>query len=223
MNNNFGAKKWNVQKMGLLALIVIFSLVAGVAVYWRVRAMRNTDATIKFTGAIPGRVVIVYYSQSKGRNTEVVAKWIHKHIGGDLIAIEPVEPYPDAYFATLKAAKTERESGKYRPIKPVPPLEMYDVVFVGSPIWYGTYAFPVAQFLKEHPLAGKTVIPFSTHGGGGSANFERDIRSACPDATVLPGWTARGANQIERRMNIGVTAHHTEDDVVDWLNRLFAK
>jgi len=207
----------------LLAAIAVAAILAGIAVYWRVRAMRDTDASTKFTGKIPGKVAIVYYSQSKGRNTEIVAKWIQKHVGGDLIAIETVEPYPNAYFSTLRAAESERKNGKYRPIKPVPSLDSYDVVFIGSPIWYGTYAFPVAQFLKNDPLAGKKVIPFSTHGGGGSANFERDIRNACPEATVLPEFTARGANQIERRMNIGVTAHHTEDDVVEWLNRLFAQ
>ena len=42
-------------------------------------------------------------------------------------------------------------------------------------------------------------------------------------AVVLEGFTARGSNQIERRLKVGVTAHHTEDDVVRWLNGLFGK
>ena len=211
------------MSMILLAALAVAAIIAGITTYWRVRTMRNTDATTKFTGKIPGKVAVVYYSQSKGRNTETVAKWIRKHSGGDLIAIECVTPYPDAYTATLKAANAERKSGKYRPIKPMPPLDGYDVVFIGSPIWYGTYAFPVAELLKDHKFAGKTVVPFSTHGGGGAANYERDIKKACPEAKVLSGWTARGANQIERRLNIGVTAHHTEDDVVTWLNRIFPR
>ena len=216
-------KRRKIMSIILLALVAVVAILAGIAVYWRVRAMRNTDATTKFTGKIPGKVAIVYYSQSKVGNTEIAAKWIQKHTGGDLIAIECAEPYPDAYYSTLKAAGAERKSGKYRPIKPLPSLDRYDVIFIGSPIWYGTYAFPVAEFLKEHKLAGKIVVPFSTHGGGGSANYERDIKAACPEATVLPGWTARGSNQLERRMKIGVTGHHTEDDVVTWLNRIFPR
>ena len=210
-------------KIVLLALIVIFAVVAGIAVFWRVRAMRDTDATTKFTGRIPGKVAIVYYSQSKVRNTGIVAEWIRKHTGGELIAIECVKPYPNAYFATLRAAEAERKSGKYRPIKPVPPLDRYDVIFIGSPIWYGSYAFPVAEFLKENDLAGKIVVPFSTHGGGGPGSYERDVKAACPEAAVMPGWSARGSNQLERRMKIGVTGHHTEDDVVTWLNRIFPR
>ena len=73
------------------------------------------------------------------------------------------------------------------------------------------------------PLAGKTVVPFCTHGGGGKGRFEQDVQTACPEAKVLKGFTARGSNQIERRLKVGVTAHHTEDDVVRWLNGLFGK
>ena len=168
-------------------------------------------------------MAIVYYSQSKVRNTALIAKWIQKHLGGDLIEIETVEPYPEPYTLTLAAAEKERRSGQKRPVKPVPSLAAYDVVFLGTPIWYGTYAFPVEQFLKSNPLAGKTVVPFSTHGGGGAPLFARDVKAACPGAKVLEGFTARGSNQIERRLKVGVTAHHTEDDVVRWLNGLFGK
>jgi len=56
---------------------------------------------------------------------------------------------------------------------------------------------------------------------GGAPLFERDVKAACPEAKVLPGFTARGSNQIERRLRVGVTAHHTEDDVVRWLNGIF--
>ncbi|MBP7105480.1 MAG: hypothetical protein KBA83_10180, partial [Fermentimonas sp.] len=38
---------------------------------------------------------------------------------------------------------------------------------IGSPNWFKTLAPPVMSFLKRHNFAGKTVIPFCTHGGGG--------------------------------------------------------
>ena len=31
----------------------------------------------------------------------------------------------------------------------------------------------------------------------------------------------RDLNQIERRMGLGVSVRHTEDVVVEWLNRIF--
>ena len=210
--------------MKVLLVILGIVVVAAIAVVagCRMLASRSTEATVALTAKLPGKVAVVYYSQSKVGNTAIVAKWIARHTGGELVPIETVEAYPDAYGETLKAAKKDMENGGTRAIKSVPPLDGYDVVFIGSPIWYGTYAPPVAEFFKTHSFAGKTVVPFCTHGGGGAGRYFVDVRKACPAATVKEGLTIRGSNQVERRLGTGVTVHHTEDDVVNWLNAVFA-
>ena len=210
--------------MKVLLIILGVVVVAAIAVMagCRILANRSTEATVGLTARLPGKIAVVYYSQSKVGNTATVAKWIAKHTGGELVQIETVEAYPDAYGETLKAAKKDMENGGTRAIKAVPPLDGYDVVFIGTPIWYGTYAPPVAEFFKTHSFAGKTVVPFCTHGGGGAGRYFVDVRKACPAATVKEGLTIRGSNQVERRLGTGVTVHHTEDDVVNWLNAVFA-
>ena len=210
--------------MKVMLIILGIVVVAAIAVVagCRILASRSTEATVALTAKLTGKVAVVYYSQSKVGNTATVAKWIAKHTGGELVPIETVEAYPDAYGETLKAAKRDMESGGTRAIKAVPTLDGFDVVFIGSPIWYGTYAPPVAEFFKTHSFAGKTVVPFCTHGGGGAGRYFVDVRKACPAATVKEGLTIRGSNQIERRLGTGVTVHHTEDDVVNWLNAVFA-
>ena len=210
--------------MKILLVILGIVVVAAIAVVagCRILASRSTEATVALTAKLPGKIAVVYYSQSKVGNTATVAKWIAKYTSGELVPIETVEAYPDAYGETLKAAKKDMENGGTRAIKSVPPLDGYDVVFIGSPIWYGTYAPPVVEFFKTHAFAGKTVVPFCTHGGGGAGRYFVDVRKACPDATVKEGLTIRGSNQVERRLGTGVTVHHTEDDVVNWLNALFA-
>ena len=209
--------------MKVLLVILGIVVVAAVAVVagCRMLASRSSEATVALKAKLPGKVAVVYYSQSKVGNTATVAKWIAKHTGGELVPIETMEAYPDAYGETLKAAKKDMENGGTRAIKSVPPLDGYDVVFIGSPIWYGTYAPPVAEFFKTHSFAGKTVVPFCTHGGGGAGRYFVDVRKACPTATVKEGLTIRGSNQVERRLGTGVTVHHTEDDVVNWLNAVF--
>ena len=203
----------------ILGIIIIAAI--SVVVGCRMLASRSTEATVQLTAKMQGKVAVIYFSQSKVGNTAMVAKWIVKHTGGDLVPIEAVEPYPDAYGKTLKAAQKDMENGGTRTIKPVKPLDGYDIVFIGSPIWYGTYAPPVAEFFKAHDFAGKTVVPFCTHGGGGASRFFVDVRKACPKATIKDGLTIRGSNQIERRLGTGVTLRHTEDDIVNWLNAVF--
>lgn len=206
-------------------VIIVCAAVATAAVCTiagcRMFSKRSTDATIPLTAKLPGKAAVVCYSQSKVRNTATVAQWIAKHAGATLFVLEMAEPYPEPYFSTLKAAYKDFKAGTLPALKDIPDLDGYDVVFLGSPIWYGTYAMPVGTFLKANPLAGKTVAPFCTHGGGGAGRFAADLQKACPGAKLLEPLVIRGSNQIERRMGLGVSAHHTEDDVVEWLNRLF--
>lgn len=208
------------KMIGIIVGIVVVAAVVAV-VGCKLLANRSTEATVQLAAKPKGKIAVVYFSQSKVGNTATIAKWIAKHTGGDLVVIEAVEPYPDAYGDTLKVAQKDMNGGGTRAIKPVPPLDGYDVVFIGSPIWYGTYAPPVAEFFKTHNFADKIVAPFCTHGGGGEGRFYVDVRKACPQATIKDGLTIRGSNQIERRLGTGVTMRHTEDDVVNWLNAIF--
>ncbi|MBR3223260.1 MAG: flavodoxin [Kiritimatiellae bacterium] len=203
--------------LAVAVAVILACAVAGCKIFGR----RDTKATIPLTVNPHGKMAIVYYSQSQVQNTALIAKWIQKQVGGDLFPLEMVEPYPEPYRETLKIAGKHHEEGTRPQLKGIPDLAGYDIVFLGSPIWYGTYAPPVATFLGACKLSGKTLAPFCTHGGGGAGHFLADVRKTCPDAKVLDGLTIRGSNQIERRLGMGVTSHHTEDDVVEWLNRIF--
>ena len=209
------------MKMVLIILGIIAVALACAVVGCTMFSKRSTEATISLAAKPEGKIAIVYFSQSQVQNTALIAKWIQKQVGGDLIPLEMVTPYPEPYGATLKAANAERAAGTHPPLKPIPPLDGYDVVFIGSPIWYGTYAAPMMTFFDSNKLSGKTISPFCTHGGGGAGRFFDDVKKACPEAVVLDGLVIRGSNQIERRLDIGVTSHHTENDVVEWLNRIF--
>ena len=72
-------------------------------------------------------------------------------------------------------------------------LAQYDVVFIGSPNWWSTIAPPVATFLTKGDFSGKTVIPFVTHGGGGIARCEADMKKLCPGSTLLKGFAINGS------------------------------
>ncbi len=48
------------------------------------------------------------------------------------------------------------------------------------PNWWYTVPMAVHSFLEEYNFAGKTVIPFVTHGTGGLAGTIRDIRADLP-------------------------------------------
>lgn len=136
-----------------------------------------------------GNVLIVYYTFSG--NTGLVAETIKKKTGGELIKIEPVENY---YRADLEEyAKKQVDEGYKTKIKNNPiDITAYDTIFIGSPIWWFTFAPPVHTFLSEYDFKGKRVAPFCTQISA-YGSFFSDVEKACPGAKVLPGRDFRSA------------------------------
>lgn len=155
------------------------------------------------------KVLVVYYSRSG--NTSELANQIHKMVGGDIVEIQTVNSYPSEYDAVVKQAKQEIETG-YKPAlkTKIDNIKSYDVIFVGSPIWWGTIAPPVATFLSENDLSGKTIVPFVTHAGSGLAQSAEDITKLCPQATILGGIAVFGKNVKSSQNELSTWLHEIE-------------
>ena len=154
-----------------------------------VAAMMATSCKPK---AEPQKVLVLYYSQTS--NTKVVAEEIASKLGADIEEIVPVEPYDGDFQATIARCMKEREEGVIPEIQPIQAdLSAYDIIFLGYPIWFGTYAPPVNAFLNQVDLSGKKVVPFCTFGSGGLESSVKDLAEKQPNAEILPGYGVRAA------------------------------
>jgi flavodoxin len=144
------------------------------------------------TGCTKQKTLVLYYSQTG--TTQTVAEEFQKQLGADIERIEAVNPYDGDFQATIERSGKERESGEWPEIKPIQAnLADYDVIFIGYPIWFGTYAMPIATLLKENDFAGKTIVPFCTFGSGGLNSSTANLKEALPGADVRQGYGVRQA------------------------------
>ncbi|WP_443029736.1 flavodoxin [Sporolactobacillus sp. KGMB 08714] len=91
---------------------------------------------------------------------------MHGAVGGSVFKIVPAFSYPSDYDEIVKQEKQEQDSDYRHPlVAKVDNFEFYAVFFVGSPIWRSSIASPIKTFLSQYDWTGKTVDPFSTHGG----------------------------------------------------------
>lgn len=138
------------------------------------------------------KMLVAYYSQTS--NTQKVATEIATRLNADLVEIAPVEPYDGDFKATIDRGKKELDEGILPEIKPINiNVADYDIVFIGYPIWFGTYAPPVITFLNSVDLSGKKIVPFCTFGSGGLESSVMDLTKAEPNAEILPGYGVRAA------------------------------
>ena len=138
------------------------------------------------------KVLVLYYSQTS--NTEQVANEIASRLNADKEAIVAVNPYDGDFHATIERCMQEREQAVLPEIQPVAAnLDDYDVIFLGYPVWFGTFAPPVITWLNNVDLSGKTIVPFCTFGSGGLDSSTRDLAAKQPNANILPGYGVRAA------------------------------
>ena len=138
------------------------------------------------------KMLVLYYSQTG--NTKAVAEEIATKLGADIEEITMVNPYDPDFQATIERCMQEREKGIIPDIQPVKAdIADYDVIFLGFPVWFGTYAPPVQKFLLGADLSGKKIVPFCTFGSGGLESSVKDLVQAEPKAEVLPGYGVRAA------------------------------
>ena len=138
------------------------------------------------------KMLVLYYSQTG--NTKVVAEEIATKLGADIEEIVAVNPYDGDFQATIDRCKQEHEQGNIPDIQPLKAdVSNYDIIFIGYPIWFGTYAPPVHKFLLGVDLSGKKLVPFCTFGSGGLESSVGDLKHAQPNAELMPGYGVRAA------------------------------
>ncbi len=203
--------------------LLCFSLLLGVMLSMTVYGSAESETEETQTDS---DVLVVYFSRTgeqynvgeidKG-NTAIVAEMIAEETGADVFEILSEEDYyPYTYAELTDVAKQEqKENARPAYAGEVPDLEQYTTVFIGSPVWWGDWPMIMYTFFEENAdaLAGKTLIPFSTHEGSGLSGFDSKLSSACPDSTVGEGLAIKGSD-----------AQNEQDDVKntvnEWLSEL---
>ena len=149
-------------------------------------------ATILTGCTKPQKTLVLYYSQTG--TTQTVAEELQKQLGADIERIEATIPYDSDFQATIERSGKERENGETPEINPLKVnLDDYDVIFIGYPIWFGTYAMPIATLVKENAFEGKTIVPFCTFGSGGLGSSTEALKEALPKANIKQGYGIRQA------------------------------
>ncbi|MBQ5579271.1 MAG: NAD(P)H-dependent oxidoreductase, partial [Prevotella sp.] len=97
---------------------------------------------------------MLYFSETG--TTKTVAQELQKQLNADIESIEAVQPYSGNFQETIQRSQQERQNGKTPDLKPLKSkIAKYDIIFLGYPIWFGTYAMPIATLVKEYNFAGK--------------------------------------------------------------------
>ena len=118
------------------------------------------------------RMIVVFYSLEG--NTRLIAENIAKTINADILELKPKREIRSKgfmkYFWGAKAA-IMKTTPELFPIEKN--LQNYDMLFIGTPVWAGTYASPLNTFFSTLSVSNKKIALFCCHGGGKGKIFEK--------------------------------------------------
>ncbi|MBP5190098.1 MAG: NAD(P)H-dependent oxidoreductase [Bacteroidales bacterium] len=138
------------------------------------------------------KILVLYYSQTG--NTKAVAEEMAKNLKADIEELSLENPYDGDFQATIERCKQEREDSTICLIRPIKAnIEDYDIIFIGYPVWFGTFAPPLTTLFLNEDFSGKKIVPFCTFGSGGLESSAKDIAEMQPNAEILPGFGIRAA------------------------------
>lgn len=150
-----------------------------------------------------GRKILVAYFSATG-NTQRLAEQIIAATGADAFRIEAAEPYAENPYDDSDRIQNESYNDLRPGVATLPDnVEDYDVIFIGSPIWWHNPAMVVCTFLESYDLSGKVVVPFFTYG---ATTYLRQsiekIYEVTPQSVHLDTYTGGGVENWLRSIRI---------------------
>ena len=133
-------------------------------------------------------------------NTEYIAEYVRDLTNADMFKVEPLVPYSKEYEICIKEAKDRVGNA---PIKnTLGDISNYEVIYIMSPIYWGTYAPEVETAIKDLDFTGKTVRVVTTHEGSGLGNIINDLKRICVGANILDSIAIVGSQAKDSKSKI---------------------
>ena len=107
--------------------------------------------------------IVIFYSFEG--NTKLIAENIAKTIGADLLELKPKrEMQSKGFMKYVWGGKAVMMKAKPELLPMDKDIKGYDILFIGTPVWAGTYAAPLNTFFSAHSLSNKKIGLFCCYG-----------------------------------------------------------
>ena len=180
----------------------IKSIIIAIAALFAIGCNAQSNQSSNNQNSSAMKSIVIFFSHAgdnysvgniKVGNTKIVADYITEITGAEQFEIATSKYDGMAYQKCCDVAKAEQQNNELPPYEgKCPDLSGYDTVFIGGPVWWGTYPQVMFTLFKDVNLDGKTVIPFTTHEGSGLGRCVSDVKKAFPKADVKPGFSMYG-------------------------------
>jgi len=154
------------------------------------------------------KILVTYFSASGV--TEKVAKLISAEANADIYEIKPEKIYTKAdlnWMDKQSRSSIEMADKSFRPklADKNAPIDQYDIIFIGFPIWWYVAPTIINTFLESYNFKGKKIVLFATSGGSGFGETVSELKISAEESEFV----------CTKLLN-----HATKDSVKEWLDSI---
>lgn len=161
--------------------------------------------------------LLIYYSYTG--HTRIIAKKIEEAIDCDIVEIKPKNAYTKDYqYVVDNTENPTREEFIMPEIEPIDiEISNYNVIIVGTPVWWYQMAAPIRSFLSKNNLSGKIIIPFATNAGWLGHTF-KEFADICTNSKVENELSIKFSTDYNENKLIT-----SEEEIDKWIKQIKAK
>ncbi|QIB70314.1 flavodoxin [Aminipila butyrica] len=128
--------------------------------------------------------IVVFYSLEG--NCKLIGQTIAKATGADVLELKLEKPVPDkGPLKYISGGHSALKKMTPKLAEPVPNLSDYELIFVGAPVWAGTFAPALRTFAAKAHLENKLMCFFTCCGGGSTEKCLADMKALFEGNTFL--------------------------------------
>lgn len=201
----------------VLTICAVFAVIGAICFAYSkyASAQIENSKTTEEKAMTDKKSIVIYFSRAdenygvgyvdKG-NTQYLSEFIADATGADMFKVEPAVPYAKDYDTAVEEAKERLRTHNAPIAQPAPDISQYDVVYVGSPVYWSLMPEELTTALKELDFNGKEVHIFVTHEGSGLGDIPQQLKEI-----------AKGATFGKPIAIYGHTAKNSQDKINSWL------
>lgn len=123
--------------------------------------------------------LVVYFSFDG--NTKLIAEKIAETINADIIELKTSKKYPTEGFSKyFWGGKSVIFGERPKLTNDSIDLSQYDTIYIGTPVWAGSYTPPIKSFIRQYKIQDKRIALFASHGGNGAEKCFAKLKAALP-------------------------------------------
>ena len=123
-------------------------------------------------------------------NLLVMVDVLKERTNSDVYSLRVADLYASDFGDMMGPAREQKENNEMLAFQEdLPDFSQYDVIYLGTPVWWYGAPQSILTVLQQADLSGKKIVFFGIHRGSGFAGIPEEILSYQPDAVIVDRFT----------------------------------